>query len=73
MLNPRNKGNAQVAPNKRVAPLRREQIVKTTIQCLARDGYARLTMRTLAQEAGVSQGILHYYDGHLRPYNTAMT
>lgn len=50
-----------MAPNKRVAPLRREQIVQATIQCLARDGYARLTMKTLAQEAGVSQGILHYY------------
>ncbi len=50
-----------MAPNKRVAPQRREQIVQATIQCLARDGYARLTMKTLAQEAGVSQGILHYY------------
>ncbi len=50
-----------MAPNKRVAPLRREQIVQATIQCLARDGYARLTMKTLAREAGVSQGILHYY------------
>ncbi len=50
-----------MAPNKRVAPLRREQIVQATIQCLARDGYARFTMKTLAREAGVSQGILHYY------------
>ncbi len=50
-----------MAPNRRVAPQRREQIVQATIQCLARDGYARLTMKTLAREAGVSQGILHYY------------
>lgn len=50
-----------MAPNRRVAPQRREQIVQAAIQCLARDGYARLTMKTLAQEAGLSQGILHYY------------
>jgi AcrR family transcriptional regulator len=50
-----------MAPNKVVAPQRREQIIEATIRCLARDGYARLTMKVLAREAGVSQGILHYY------------
>ncbi|MGQ4809967.1 HTH-type transcriptional regulator BetI [Candidatus Entotheonellaceae bacterium PAL068K] len=50
-----------MAPNKIVASERREQIVQATIRCLARDGYACLTMKTLAREAGVSQGILHYY------------
>ncbi len=44
-----------------MGPLRREQIVRATIRCLARDGYARLTMKRVAGEAGVSQGILHYY------------
>jgi AcrR family transcriptional regulator len=44
-----------------VAPLRREEIVRATIRCLARDGYAGLTMKRVAAEAGVSQGILHYY------------
>lgn len=42
-------------------PVRRAQIVRATIRCLARDGYARLTMKNVAREAGVSQGILHYY------------
>ncbi len=41
--------------------MRREQIVRATIRCLARDGYARLTMKRVAAEASVSQGILHYY------------
>jgi AcrR family transcriptional regulator len=50
-----------MAPNKVVAPQRREAIIAATIRCLARDGYSRLTMKTLAREAGVSQGILHYY------------
>jgi AcrR family transcriptional regulator len=42
-------------------PVRRAQIVRATVRCLARDGYARLTMKKVAREAGVSQGILHYY------------
>ena len=44
-----------------MAPVRREQIVRATVRCLAREGYTRLTMKKLAREAGVSQGILHYY------------
>lgn len=36
-------------------------MVRATIRCLARDGYAGLTMKRVAAEAEVSQGILHYY------------
>jgi TetR/AcrR family transcriptional regulator, transcriptional repressor of bet genes len=50
-----------VSPKVGVAPLRREQIVRATIRCLAREGYAGLTMKKVSREAGVSQGILHYY------------
>ena len=50
-----------MAPNRIVAPHRREEIVQATIRCLARDGYTRFTMKTLAREANLSQGILHYY------------
>src|SRR5215470_6760371 len=50
-----------VSPRPRVAPERRAAIVRATIRCLARDGYARLTMKRVAAEAGVSPGILHYY------------
>jgi len=50
-----------MSPKVGVAPLRREQIVRATIRCLARDGYAGLTMKKVARAAGVSQGILHYY------------
>ena len=35
--------------------------MRATIRCLARDGYAGLTMKKVARTAGVSQGILHYY------------
>ena len=50
-----------MTPRLAVAPARREQIVRATIRCLARDGYAALTMKRVAVEAAVSQGILHYY------------
>ena len=50
-----------MTPRVGVAALRREQIVRATIRCLARDGYAGLTMKRVAVAAGLSQGILHYY------------
>ena len=50
-----------MSPKVGMRPVRREQIVQATIRCLARRGYARLTMKELAREANVSQGILHYY------------
>jgi TetR/AcrR family transcriptional repressor of bet genes len=50
-----------MSPKVGVAPLRREQIVRATIRCLAREGYSGLTMKKVSREAGVSQGILHYY------------
>jgi AcrR family transcriptional regulator len=50
-----------VTPKLGVGPVRRDQIVRATIRCLARDGYAGLTMKRVATEAGLSQGILHYY------------
>jgi len=50
-----------VTPRVRIAPIRREQIVQATIRRLARDGASGLRMKAIAREAGVSQGILHYY------------
>jgi len=40
---------------------RSKEIISATIRCIARNGYSQLTMKRLATEAGVSQGILHYY------------
>lgn len=50
-----------MTPRLGMAPVRREQIIRATIRCLARWGYAGLTMKRVAAEAAVSQGILHYY------------
>src|SRR5215510_12084926 len=52
---------AGVSPKRGVAPLRRAEIVRATIRCLARDGYSGLTLKKVARETGLSQGILHYY------------
>src|SRR5437870_13129369 len=50
-----------MSPKRGVAPLRRAEIVRATIRCLAREGYSGLTMKKVARLAGVSPGILHYY------------
>jgi TetR/AcrR family transcriptional repressor of bet genes len=50
-----------MSPKVGVAPLRRQQIVRATVRCLAREGYSGLTMKKVSRQAGVSQGILHYY------------
>jgi AcrR family transcriptional regulator len=50
-----------MAPKLGMAPVRRDQIVRATIRCLARVGYSGLTMKAVAGEAGISPGILHYY------------
>ena len=34
-----------------MGPVRREQIVRATVRCLAREGYTRLTMKMVAREA----------------------
>ncbi len=57
----RTSEKTSVSPKVGMGPVRREQIVRATIRCLAREGYTRLTMKKVAREAGVSQGILHYY------------
>lgn len=57
----KNPRQTTVSPKVGVAPLRRELIARATIRCLARDGYSGLTMKKVAREARVSQGILHYY------------
>lgn len=50
-----------MSPKVGMPPVRRAQIVRATVRCLGRDGWERLTMKRVAREAGVSQGILHYY------------
>jgi AcrR family transcriptional regulator len=50
-----------MTPRLGVAPVRRDQIIRATLRCLARNGASGLRTKEVAREAGVSQGILHYY------------
>ena len=48
-------------PRRRTAPPeeRREQLIQATIRCVANHGLADTTIATVAQEAGLSQGIIN--------------
>lgn len=44
-----------------VASERKDQIVRATVECIARHGYHNFSMQDVAKTAGVSKGIIHYY------------
>lgn len=41
--------------------VRRQQLIDATIDCLARSGFADITMAQLAEAAGLSQGIINFH------------
>ena len=53
----------QAARRRRTAPPaeRREQLIRATIRCVANHGLADTTIATVAQEAGLSQGIINLH------------
>jgi AcrR family transcriptional regulator len=44
-----------------MGPIRREQICRAAAAVIAREGFARTTMRMVAEEAGVSTGMINHY------------
>src|SRR5487761_2729613 len=48
-------------PKLGMGPIRREQICRAAVAVIAREGYAGTTMRMVAEEAGVSTGMLNHY------------
>ena len=44
-----------------MGPIRRQQTCQAAAGVIAREGFAGTTMRTVAEEAGVSTGMLNYY------------
>ena len=44
-----------------VAAERKDQIVRATVDCIAKFGYHNFSMQDVARTAGVSKGIIHYY------------
>ncbi len=48
-------------PKLGMGPIRREQICRAAAVVIAREGFAGSTMRMVAEEAGVSTGMLNHY------------
>src|SRR5689334_23938430 len=44
-----------------MGPIRREQICRAAAAVVAREGFGGTTMRMVAEEAGVSTGMLNHY------------
>jgi AcrR family transcriptional regulator len=50
-----------MVPKLGMGPIRREQICRAAAAVIAREGFAGSTMRMVAEEAGVSTGMLNHY------------
>jgi AcrR family transcriptional regulator len=50
-----------MSPKVGVAPKRRAEIIEATFFCIALKGYSKITMQDIADSAGVSKGVIHYY------------
>src|SRR5271165_604096 len=63
----RQGGSAQISsggtavPKLGMGPIRREQICRAAATVIAREGFAGSTMRMVAEEAGVSTGMINHY------------
>jgi AcrR family transcriptional regulator len=62
-LKARNRGRPRRAVTEAPAADRRAQIVDAAARVLGRQGYEATSMKEIADEAGVSSGLLHYYFG----------
>ena len=49
------------AGRKEAKPVRRRQLIKATIDCLAKRGYADTTLADVADRAGLSRGIVNFH------------
>jgi AcrR family transcriptional regulator len=50
-----------MSPKVGVASKRRAEIIEATFFCIALKGYSNITMQDIADSAGVSKGVIHYY------------
>jgi AcrR family transcriptional regulator len=50
-----------MSPKIGIAPKRRAEIIEATFFCIALKGYSNITMQDIADSAGVSKGVIHYY------------
>ena len=50
-----------MSPRPRVAPRRRQQIMDALFRCMARKGYARVSISDIAAEGRVARGAINYF------------
>jgi TetR/AcrR family fatty acid metabolism transcriptional regulator len=50
-----------MSPKVGVAHKRKAEIIEATFFCIALKGYSNITMQDIADSAGVSKGVIHYY------------
>lgn len=50
-----------MSPKVGIAPKRKAEIIEATFFCIALKGYSNITMQDIADSAGVSKGVIHYY------------
>ncbi len=63
-----------IVPKVGMGPIRRDQICRAAAAVIARSGFAGTTMRIVAEEAGVSTGMLnHYFANREQLLNHALT
>ncbi len=53
--------NRALGARDRIKHLRREQLLKATIETIAKRGFSRTTLGLIAKNAGLSQGIVNFY------------
>ncbi len=42
-------------------PIRKNQVINATLQCISESGFERLTLESVAKKAGISKGVVSYY------------
>src|ERR1700759_4385109 len=57
----RRNDRRDAVPKLGMGPVRREQICRAAAPVISREGFAGTTMRMVAEEAGVSTGMLNHY------------
>ncbi len=48
-------------PKVGMEPVRKNQVINATLECISESGFERLTLESVAKKAGISKGVVSYY------------
>ncbi len=48
-------------PKVGMEPIRKNQVINATLECISESGFEKLTLETVAKKAGISKGVVSYY------------